>query len=89
MTAVTLTPEELIAITRRERTSAQARVLHALGIPFREHPSDAVLLVSRAAAEAALGATIEKARAHGSQQPTLYEVDVEGIRKHGKTANSY
>lgn len=81
-----LTPEELARLTRRDKPKAQARVLRALGIPFREHPFDAALLVSRTAAEAALGVTVEEASA---KEPTDYEVNIAGIRAHGKTPASH
>lgn len=50
-----LIASELEAITRRPRPSAQARVLTALGIPFKIHPFDRTLVVLRAAAVVALG----------------------------------
>lgn len=78
-----LAPEELAALTRRDRPSAQARVLRLLGIPFAAHPSDGVLLVSRAAAEKALGLAIERAIAED------FEVNVEGVRKHGQTSTAH
>ena len=84
--AITLDAEEVAALTRRDRPAAQARVLRALGIPFRLHPTDPVVLVSRAAVEGVLGnwSTDEDPTA----KPALYEVDIEGIRNHGKTADS-
>lgn len=50
-----LTDTELRELTDRKRPSAQAKVLTALGIPFRYHPIDGGLIVSTAAAEAVLG----------------------------------
>lgn len=41
-----LTPDELVALTRKQRPSAQARVLTALGIPFDPRP-DGSLIVER------------------------------------------
>jgi hypothetical protein len=83
---LTLTPEEVAALTRRDRPAAQARVLRALGIPFRRHPTDSVVLVSRAAVEAVLwnsstGDTVPK-------EPIEFDVNLEGIRNYGKTADS-
>jgi hypothetical protein len=78
-----LTQDELAALTRRDRPTAQARVLRLLGVPFRPHPTDGILLVSRAAAEKALGLEIENAVAHG------FEVNVEGIRQHGTTTTEH
>jgi len=83
---LTLEPEELAALTRRDRPAAQARVLRALGIPFRIHPTDSVVLVSRVIVEAALGSW--SADETPSLQRRLDEVDIEGIRNHGKKANS-
>src|ERR1700687_3522897 len=80
---VILAPEELAALTRRDRPSAQARVLRLLGIPFAAPPSAGVLLVSRAAAEKALGLAIERAIAED------FEVNVEGVRKHGQTSTAH
>lgn len=83
---ITLEARELAALTRRDRPAAQARVLDALGIPFLLHPTDRVLLVSRTAVEAALGGP------DGGTMPQSksldFDVDLEGIRKHGKTSNS-
>lgn len=56
-----LSVDELYALTRRHAPAAQARVLTRLGVPFKPHPVDGVLLVSRAAAEAAMGAPIAAA----------------------------
>jgi hypothetical protein len=79
-----LTEAELVALTRRDRPSAQARVLRRLGVPFRTHPSDGVLLVSRAAAEVALGAEVMRGALPGE-----YEVNVKGIRGHGTPAPAH
>lgn len=70
-TAVILTVAELLEITRRPRPSAQARVLRALGIPFRIHPIDGALLVDRETARAALGARVTAAN---DEPPSTYEV---------------
>jgi hypothetical protein len=81
MTALLLQPEELVAITLRERPSAQARVLRLMGIPFRLHPTDGVLLVSRAAVTSALGTATK----HDGVGAVDWDVNIEGIREHGKT----
>ena len=78
-----LTQADLIALTRRNRPGAQARMLRQLGIPFRAHPTDGVLLVLRAAAERALGAEPTAESAQG------FEVDLEGIRTHGQTSTAH
>lgn len=44
---LTLTPDELIELTGKQRRSAQLKVLQALAIPFRVRP-DGSLLVLRA-----------------------------------------
>lgn len=79
---LTLTAAELAELTKRERPAAQARILRALGIPFRAHP-DGSLLVLRSAAEAALGTELPAGKMPAGKPE--YEVDVEGIRQHGKT----
>ena len=81
-----LTSEEVVALTRRDRPAAQARVLRALGIPFRLHPNDSTVLVSRSADETGLG-TIS-ANEGSSAEAQVYEVDIAGIRNHGKTSSS-
>jgi len=53
-----LSREELIELTQRQRSRAQATVLRHLGIDFRTRP-DGSLAVSRAAVEAALGGPAE------------------------------
>jgi hypothetical protein len=53
-----LTEHEIRSLTRRERPAAQARVLDRLGVPFRRHPVDGVLLVPKASAVAALGGEV-------------------------------
>lgn len=75
-----LSPDELRDLTRRDRPSAQARVLRALGVAFKPHPTDGILLVSRAAAEFALGGNVAPAPA----ALTDWDVDLEAIRNHGK-----
>jgi uncharacterized protein DUF4224 len=77
---LTLTPAEVAELTRRERPAAQARVLRALGIPFKPHPTDPVLIVSRAAAEAVLGVKLEEP----GDEPSEWEVNIDRIRQHGK-----
>jgi len=78
-----LSASDLALLTRRERPAAQARVLRRLGIPFKIHPSDGVLLVARDAATAALG---------GEPAPDLvpqFEVNVQAIReRHGKAPHA-
>ncbi|MFO0521296.1 MAG: DUF4224 domain-containing protein [bacterium] len=44
---LTLTPDELLEVTGRVRSTAQARTLAALGIPYRLRP-DGTVLVFRA-----------------------------------------
>jgi hypothetical protein len=83
---VILTADEVVALTRRDRPTAQARVLRALGIPFRLHPSDLTVLVSRTAVEAALGTISSKEVS--SAEVEVYEVDFAGIRNHGKTSSA-
>jgi len=83
---ITLAAEEVAALTRRGRPAAQARVLRKLGIPFRRHPTDSAVLVSRAAVEAVLGKWSTDGMA--PDEPVEFEVDIEGIRNHGKTSNS-
>ncbi|TMH37144.1 MAG: DUF4224 domain-containing protein [Betaproteobacteria bacterium] len=80
-TSIVLTPIDLEQITRRDRPTAQARILRLLGIPFVLHPTDGNLIVSRAAAEAVLGAPIGAAPV----QSQGYEVNVDGIRTQGQT----
>lgn len=85
--SITLSPDEVVILTRRDRPGAQARVLMALGIPFRKHPTDSVILVSRAAVEAVLSG----GRSSGglwAAAPPIYDVDIESVRNHGKTSNS-
>jgi hypothetical protein len=75
-----LSPSDLAELTRRERPAAQARVLRQLGIPFKIHPSDGVLLVAKDAATAALG---------GTAAPDVvpqFEVNVQAIRERHGTA---
>lgn len=56
--AFVLTDEELEQVTHRFTAASQARVLTALGIPFKPHPTDRRLIVSRAAAEMILGGPV-------------------------------
>lgn len=78
-----LTPEELIAITRRDRPSAQARVLRLLGVPFAVHPADGVLIVARAAVEERLRVKV------GSDVAAEFSVNLEGVRAHGKASGHH
>ena len=82
MTAVLLTPDELVAITLRERPSAQARVLRRLGVPFLSHP-DGSLLVSRASVEAVLGG-----KAANDDAPPVVNVDLIRGWGRGKVARA-
>jgi Domain of unknown function (DUF4224) len=82
-----LTSDELAALTRRDRPTVQARVLRLLGIPFTVHPMDGNLIVSRAAAEAKLGAPVGTTKAQAPQQG--YDVDVERMRRHGQTSSAH
>ena len=60
-----LTASELQSATSKKQPSAQARVLRALGIPFKRRP-DGKLLVGREAVSAALaGTTAPKAAPSG------------------------
>ena len=80
-----LSPSELLALTRRDRPSAQARVLRLLGIPFTTHPVDGTQIVSRAADEKALGVAVDAF----ATPSVLYEVNLEAIRgHHGASTNS-
>ena len=80
-----LTQTELVAITRRDRPSAQARVLRRLGIAFCVHPSDGILLVPRDAARTALGGEATPA---ANDQKT-FEVNVSAMRsKRGQTTQA-
>ena len=67
--ALILSPSDLAELTRRERPVAQARVLRRLGIPFKIHPVDGVLLVAKEAVSAAL---IEVAANDGARRQTVY-----------------
>ncbi len=49
-----LTPAELVELTRRIQSDAQARELDAIGIPFRRR-RDKSLVVMRVCVETALG----------------------------------
>lgn len=75
---LTLSAAELVEFTHRDRPSAQARVLRAMGIPFKPHPVDGTLLVDRATARAWMGANVVAAN---DAPPT---VNVEGIRSHAR-----
>jgi hypothetical protein len=82
-----LTEAELRRLTGRDRPTYQAKVLHALGIAFRKHPLDGNLLVSRSAAELALGAQLP-ADAE-AEEPAEWHVNVNAIRDHGKKAPAH
>ena len=83
--SLVLTVEEIANLTGRERPKAQAKVLRGLGVPFRVHPVDRTVIVSRAAVEAALSGRSEEV---SSRPPELYEVNLEGIRRHGKATTA-
>ena len=78
-----LTSDEIAALTRRDRPTAQARVLRLLGIPFAVHPVDATVIVSRVAAEAVLGAPVGNV----TPNPEVFEVNVKALR-HGTSTSS-
>lgn len=80
MNGLTLTDEEVAAITRRETAAAQGRVLRLMGIPFATHPLDPVLVVSRAAAEAVLGGPV------AVSANEEFSVDIEAMRGKKTTA---
>lgn len=80
MLTLTLTEAELVEITRRERPSAQTRILKALGIPFAIHPVDGFVLVDRGAARAALGAPDVAAN---DEPPPTVNLEAFRSRKHG------
>ena len=78
-----LSPSDLAELTRRERPAAQARILRRLGIPFKIHPADGVLLVAKEAVSAAL---IGVAANDGGPR---FEVNIQAIRgMHGKTPHA-
>ena len=78
-----LSASDLAELTRRERPTAQARVLRRLGIPYTIHPGDGVLLVARDAATAALGSVTTR------DVVPQFEVNVEAIRsRHGKVSQT-
>lgn len=52
-----LSKEEVIALTKRTRSDAQARVLNSMGIPHRRRP-DGSIVVSRAYVDAELGVKV-------------------------------
>lgn len=85
MSAATLSELELRELTRRQRPSAQAKILRALGVQFRTHPTDGVLLVAREAVRAALGVLPAAAN---DEPPTSYAVNVDAIRHHGAKAKA-
>jgi hypothetical protein len=80
---VILTQDELVALTRRNRPTAQARVLRLLRVAFRTHPTDGVLLVSRAAIEQALGVAVKLAIAEE------FDVNVAEVLGHGQTSTAH
>jgi hypothetical protein len=80
---LTVTQDELAEVTRRDRPSAQARVLRRLGIPFRTHPTDGVLLVARDTVIKALGSD---SLAAPNDVGGEYFVNVDAIRRHGTPA---
>ena len=79
-----LTEQEIRSLTPRERPAAQARVLGPLGIPFRKHPVDGVLLVPRASAVTALGGEVALDEA---PQYEIRREAFEGRRRKPETAH--
>ena len=78
-----LSASDLSELTRRERPTAQARVLRRLGIPFKIHPSDGVLLVAKDAVIAVLGGAATQ------DAVPEFEVNVQAIReRYGKAAQT-
>lgn len=85
--SVLLSQAELCELTRRVQPRAQARVLERLGVPYRPHPTDGVLLVAAEAVRAALG-TLTQAANDEPARPSAYVVDVHAIRQHGTKAQA-
>ncbi len=87
MTPLVLTAAELRELTRRDRPAAQARILGRLGIPYKEHPVDRCLLVSRSAVLAVIGGGPTKEAAEGAAgvESMDFTVNIQGVRNHGKT----
>lgn len=83
--SIILTSDQLIDLTRRKTPGAQARILRRLGIPYRAHPQDGVLLVPASAALSVLGADLEELRAREEDE---YSVNTIGIQRHGTKAPS-
>jgi hypothetical protein len=65
-----LSPDELVALTRRRRSDAQARELVAMGIPYRAR-TDGTLAVLRAAVDAILGVPDQSQRVARTAEPQL------------------
>lgn len=78
-----LTQSEIVDLTHRERHSAQARVLAALGVPFRVHPVDGYLIVARSAVQSALGGMTA-----ANDEPARYSVNLNALREHGTKAHA-
>lgn len=78
-----LSVDEIRALTGKTHRAGQRRVLAELGIPFRPREHDGVLLVSRSAAERALGGPAESDQSTAAQEWT---VDEEAIKNHGKAS---
>ena len=68
-----LTPIELIELTQRERSKAQARALTYMGIEHRIRP-DGSLVVLRSHVDALLGSSSER------KVPKEWELDLSTIR---------
>ena len=85
---VVLSEAQLHELTGRDRPRWQARILCELGIPFRTHPVSGRLLVSPKAVEAALGvsSSITRLDATPVSSPDEFQVNIEGVRAHGKAA---
>lgn len=80
---LTLSPEELVDLTKRGRPKAQARMLQRLGVPFATHP-DGSLLVSRASAEAVLSGRV----ANDDEIPPTVNLDAIRSWGNGKAAHA-
>lgn len=81
-----LSDAEIRALTHRDRPKAQARVLTRLGVPFKAHPTDGFLIVSRAACESALGGP--RTEAANDESAETWTVDTEAIKTHGQAATA-
>lgn len=69
-----LTMEEVYALTKRKRYSAQFRVLNALGIPARPD-GDGVPIVLRSAVETVLGLKNSRSESTKRTEPDFSSLD--------------